>query len=102
MAEGDWSPWFSMELDDEDKLDLVTPIPMPEKPDYPPGLMLTFNDRIMKKIDLDNDVDVGDVIVFRAVAEVKHVDKSESGCCVCLQITDMQFREDSDGDYDGD
>lgn len=89
----------SMELDDEDKLDAVQPIAMPTKPDHPYGLRISLTHVELKKLGLDKDCSVGDVLEFEARARVTHVSDNQnedgSECCrVELQIEGMGVDED--------
>jgi hypothetical protein len=47
-------PMVSMELDDEEKIDAVAPIPMPSKPDFPHGLRICLTERELEKLDIDH------------------------------------------------
>jgi len=70
-----WSKMVDLELDDEDKLDALQPIPMPTKPDYPYGLKICLCGPELRKLDLDpTDCKVGDVIDLRCFGEVTSID----------------------------
>ena len=98
----------SMELDDEDKIDFPTPIPM-KKPDFPPNLTLTLTEREFSKL---KDIDPADAVVeglvhLFAMARIKRV--SHETCdgkekwCVSLQIEDLGFEsEDEEREPDDD
>ena len=91
----------SMELDDEDKLDAPMPIAMPDKPDYPFGLVISLTDAELAKLDLDPaDATVGGMFMFTAMARITSVSSNESegrSCCrVEAQIEQMGIA-DTDG-----
>ena len=74
-----WSKLTDMELDDEDKLDAVCPMPLPDKPRFPYGLKICLTHKELEKLGLDADCDIGDVIDLRAFAVVTSVSKGEGG-----------------------
>jgi len=84
-----WSRLIDLELGDDEKLDMVMPMPM-DRPDYPCGLCICLTERELEKLDLDGDCEVGDVIDLRAFAAVTSVSKSEGPdgpkCRIELQI----------------
>jgi hypothetical protein len=94
-----WTAMTSMELSDEDKLDAIMPVPMPEKPDFPYGLRICLTNPELEKLDLDPlDCRAGHIIDLRAFARVTHVgvDRMEDGreCCrVELQIEELAVEE---------
>jgi hypothetical protein len=62
---------IDMELDDEDALDAVMPIPMPEKPQYPYGLRICLTEKEFEKLGLDpKDAFVGGMIHGHFMARV--------------------------------
>lgn len=80
-----------MELDDEDKLDMCTPVAgKVMQPDYPWGLRINLGDSELKKLDIDDLPSVGDYIDLRAFARVTSVSANEveggKSCRVELQI----------------
>lgn len=52
-----------MELSDDDKLDAVMPIAMPDKPDYPCGLRITLCDPELEKLGVDESEAVIDGMI---------------------------------------
>ena len=84
----------SMELDDEDKLDAILPMPM-DKPDFPCGLRITLTDKELARLDLDHkDAFVGGTIHMFAMARITSVSENEvNGGEKCtrieLQIEDL-------------
>jgi hypothetical protein len=84
----------SMELDDEDKMDLAMPMPM-DRPDFPCGLRITLTDKELDKLDLDHkDAVVGGTIHLFAMARITSVSENEVNggdkCCrIELQIEDL-------------
>jgi hypothetical protein len=83
-----WTKMVSMELDDEDKLDLAVPS-ISQKPDYPWGLRICFCEKELKKLELDVP-EIGDMIDMRAMGTVTSVsiEKRDGGdsCRVEIQI----------------
>lgn len=63
-----------MEFDDEESLDVPTPIAMPERPRYPYGLRICLCGPEMKKLDLDpSDCNLGDYVDLRAFGEITNI-----------------------------
>jgi hypothetical protein len=81
-----WSKLVDMELDDEDKLDSMPAEIMPKRPDYPYGLRICLTHSELRKLDLDADCNVGDLIDLRAFAEVTSISKDGDSSRVELQI----------------
>ena len=98
-----WSKLVDMELDDEDKLDAVMPIPT-EAPEYPFGLRISLTHRELEKLGLSCDCEIGDVIDLRAFAVVTSVSMSENHARVELQIEKLavenEMTEDPDDEAD--
>jgi len=88
-----WGKFVSMELDDEDKMDL--PMVASKRPDYPYGLRISLGDAELKKLGLDFDeCEIGCVLDFRAMATVTSKSCNEGDgmdkCCrIELQIERM-------------
>ena len=57
--------------------------------DYPAGLCLSWDEEILEKLDLDDDIELGDTVDIRAFAKVCSVSKTNDHCRIELQITDM-------------
>ena len=97
-----WGHLIDMELDDEDKIDLMPPIPMPSKPDYPCGLRICLTHTEMAKLGLAHDCKKGDRVAFKIeccvtddpVCTQKGDDLSTHTCRVELQIERMAVDED--------
>jgi hypothetical protein len=95
-----WTKMVSMELDDEDVIDAIMPMPMPEKPRYPCGLKICLDQRQLAKLGLEPDCEIGDVIDMRAFARVTSVSMNEtehSGqeCRIELQIEELALEDES-------
>jgi hypothetical protein len=92
----------SMELDDEQKLDMAMPIPMSRKPDYPCGLCLSLTEKDFEKLGLDpKEAEIGGLVHLFAMARVTSVSHRQSAsgdkCCrVELQIEDMSIESEDD------
>lgn len=98
-----WSKLVDMELDDEDVIDTVMPIPSFDRPRYPCGLRICLTHKELEKLGLAADCDIGDVIDLRAFAVVTSCsqNKTESGedeCRVELQIEKLAIENESTED----
>lgn len=97
MARG-WSRLVDMSRSHEDKEEIVGGGPEEIDPvdfvgDYPPGLCLSFDEEVLEKLDLDDEIEVGDTIDLRAFARVtsvnKTADEDSKHCRVELQICNL-------------
>lgn len=83
----------SLELDDEDKLDAIMPIAMPEKPDYPYGTRISLDEKTLAKLKINpQDLQQGALVHLHAIAMVTCVTTRDDGTrsgCVELQIQNM-------------
>ena len=93
-----WSKLVDMEMDDEDALDAVMPIAMPDRPRYPYGLRICLTHKELEKLGLDADCNVGDMIDLRCFAEVTSVSKNQTEhgdeCRIELQIIRMAAEDE--------
>ena len=94
-----WSKLIDLELDDEDQLDLPMPMPM-DRPRYPCGLKICLGDAQLKKLRLDADCNVGDMIDIRAFATVTCVHSEDGHSRVELQIEKMALEDELGEDED--
>lgn len=88
-----------MELDDEDQLDAVMPIAMPEKPRFPFGLRLSLSEKEFEKLGLDPaDAVVGGIchghFLARITEVMAHADTGSNGCRVEMQIEDLAIESE--------
>jgi len=90
-----WSKMVDMELDDEDQIDAVTPIALPEKPQFPYGLRICLTHSELRKLDLDADCEIGDTIDIRAFAEVTSISKDGDNCRIELQIQKLAVEDEN-------
>jgi hypothetical protein len=96
----------SMEMDDEEKLDFASPIPLPEKPEYPYGLRICLTEKEFEKLGLDHkDAEIGGTFHLHAMAKITSVsvnDTEHGQCCrVEAQITDLAIEsEDAENEED--
>jgi hypothetical protein len=102
-----WSKLVDLELDDEDQLDAICPMPMADRPRYPFGTRICLTHKELAKLGLEADCDVGDLIDLRCFAEVTSISKNDSGngedCRIELQITHMAAEDEmSEGTEEGD
>ena len=91
----------SMELDDDEKLDTVMPIPMADAPEYPYGLKICLTQAEFEKLGLDpSEAIVGGIVHLHALARVTSYscNQTEGGeDCRCeLQITDMAVESEDE------
>jgi hypothetical protein len=95
-----WSKLIDMEMDDEDSLDCVCPIPMSDRPRYPYGLRICLTHSELNKLGLDADCNVGDMVDLRCFAEVTSVSKNQTErgdeCRVELQIEKMSVEPEAE------
>jgi len=105
----DWSRFVSMELDDEDKIDLAIGPGIEAQPDYPYGLRICLTSRELDKLGLEDDCEIGDMLDLRCFARVTSISKTDGpagpGCRIELQITDIAAENEMDegpGDDDDD
>lgn len=92
------APMANLEMSDEDKIDAIKPMAV-DTPDYPYGLRICLTHRELEKLDLDDDVEVGDFIDMRCFGEVTAVSKNagpngENSCRVEIQITRMRVESE--------
>lgn len=74
-------PMVSLELDDEDMLDMDCPIgiPMPDRPKYPYGTQIVLGDKELEKLGCDvGDAFVGGMIHIHAMARVTSVSQNDT------------------------
>lgn len=90
-----WSSWIDLELSDEEKLDRVMPMPMPQ-PSYPPEMRICFTRATLEKagMDLPNVGDMAHMIMF---GEVTCVHCGPDDDRVEIQIQKFKF-EDEDAE----
>jgi hypothetical protein len=79
--------------------------PILETTRYPYGLSISFDHEDLAKIDIEDDMELGDMIHFTAMAKVTHVTKQEVNgkptCRVELQITDIMAIENENAEGPG-
>jgi hypothetical protein len=72
-------PMVSMEMDDEAQVDQILPIPMPDRPKFPPGLSICLTGDELEKMELDpTDAFVGGTIHLHAMARITSVSLSDN------------------------
>ena len=77
-------------------------IPTPaSRPDYPWGLCISLTQEELDKLDLDDEVEVGDMVHLHAMAKVTSVSKTDNEatgpCCrVELQITHIAAEDEEE------
>lgn len=78
------------------------------EPQYDHGLHVAFNHDTLLKLDLDTDVEVGDMLEMRCMAKVTSVSKHDTGdgekCRVELVLSHigLEDEEDEESEEDGD
>jgi hypothetical protein len=80
---------------DAEKEEAMSPLAYEAIRDYPPGLCIRLTKEELEKLDLDDNVDVGDTIDVRAFATVTAVHKTGEDCCVELQIERMAVENET-------
>lgn len=102
-------PMVSMELDDEDVMDMACPIPidMKDRQRFPYGLRISLTASELRKMRLDPaDAFVGGLIHMHALARITSVsmNQTEGGddCRVELQIEDMCIESEDEEDAEAD
>ena len=86
----------SLELDDEEKLDVLMPMPM-DRPDYPCGMRVSLTEKEFEKLEIDySDAKIGDVFIMKCICKITSMslyDNEGSGqTCRCeAQITDCEI-----------
>lgn len=89
----------SMELSDDDKLDMMKSLPEILEPEYPFGLRICLCKAEMDKLDLDpSDCNIGDIIDMRAFGVVTAVAKER----VEIQIQQLGVENETTEDGDDD
>lgn len=82
----------------QEQKDSAIPMMMNE-PLYDYGLHLCLNNESLEKLNLDTDVEVGDLLDFRALAKVTSVSKNDTGdgekCRVELTLTHIGVENES-------
>lgn len=96
-----WTKFVDMELDDEDSMDTVCPIPC-DKPKWPYGLRICLTHTELAKLKLEPDCEVGDMIDLRCFGEVTSISISdgEGGkqCRVEIQFQKIALEDESNED----
>jgi hypothetical protein len=96
-----WSNWVDLELDDDDKQDLIDQFSVPsDTADYPCGARICLTERELDMLDLEADCEVGEAIHLQCMCIVTHVTRSDQGDRVELQITMMKAESEDDEDDD--
>lgn len=96
----------SMALSDEEKNEYLTPIAMPDRPEYPCELRICLTDATIQRLGLGGDCQVGDLLDLRAFARVTSKSEStqEDGTTRCrleLQIESMACENEMTEDDNG-
>ena len=74
-----WSKMTDLALTDEEKMDSELPCVPMDRPKYPYGLGLCFDQTVLDKLSLDiKDANVGDVIDIRAFATITAISQNDS------------------------
>jgi len=88
-----WNALTDLELDDEAVFDMPFPAGV-DKPRYPCGLRICLTDQELKKLDLDADCEVGDMIDMRAFGTVTSIHKEDGNCRVEIQIERIALEDE--------
>lgn len=91
-----------MAVSRKEQVERMSSAALSDGPDYDYGLTLCFNQSTMDKLDLDSDVEAGDMIHIFAMAKVTSVSKNDMGdgekCEVRLQITHLGVEDEDTED----
>lgn len=92
-----WTQLTSMELDDEDKMDMAIPS-ISQQPDFPWGLRICFTEKELKRLELPIPED-GDMIDMRAMGTVTSVSteqrEGKDTCRVEIQIEKISLENEN-------
>lgn len=96
-----------MALDDEQSYDLAMPIPMVDKPRYPPGLCLCITLDEFDKLGLDpSEAVIGGMVHLHAMARITSVrmsqDEGGDSCRVELQIENLAVESEDEENAEAD
>ena len=95
-----WSKLIDMEMDDEEKLDAVCPMPIAARASYPYGLRICLTHKELTKLGLDADCNIGDMIDLRCFGTVTSISKDDHGdgpsCRIEIQIEKMAVEDELD------
>ena len=81
----------SMELEDEEKLDFLAPLPM-DKPDFPYHLRFALTESEFKKLDIDpSEAKSGESCTGRFHARITSVHSEDGKTRVEFQIEDLEL-----------
>lgn len=91
----------SMELSEDESLDAIMPIPMPNKPEYPYGLRICLTEAEFEKLGLDHkDAEIGGIFHGHFLARVTSVSQDDGPngpCCrVEAQIEDLDIESEDE------
>ena len=97
------APLVSMEMDDEDQLDAVCPIPVKDRPRFPWGLRICLTHSEMEKLGLDlSEAAVGGIVTGRFEACITSVSMSQNedrnDFRMELQIEALSIPDDDDAE----
>ena len=74
------------------------PTPIADMPDVPYGLCINLTEVELAKLDIEDDMEVGDMIHLFCMARVTGISKNDTGagckCNVNLAITDMAVEDE--------
>lgn len=87
--------FVDMRQSPEEKMEAMMPAQMDDSMNYPSGLCICLTEQEMEKLDLDDDVEDGDMLHLQAMAKVTSVTKRNGGCRVEMQIVMMGVEDES-------
>ena len=70
--------FVDMRLTTEEKIENSYPQPISQMNDYPSGLCISLDEHVMDRLDLSDDVEVGDMIDLRMLGRVTCVNKTQA------------------------
>ena len=91
----------SMELSDDESLDAIMPMPMPNKPEFPYGLRICLTEAEFEKLGLDHkEAETGGIFHGHFLARVTNVLQTDGpngrSCRVEAQIEDLDIESEDE------
>lgn len=90
-----WSPWIDLEIPKDENLSMPFDLPAPEGPRFPYGMVLSFDNHVLDKADLDiKDAAEGAEIDIRAFGKVIGYSNEDGRRCVRVQLTRIKIENE--------
>jgi hypothetical protein len=92
-----WTKFVSLELDDDDRLDMAMPA-IPQGPQFHPGQRISFDERILTKLGIKEMPEKDDLLDIRGFARVTFVGDGDQGRRLECQFEIMAIEDESQED----